>query len=110
MKKSIYILVCASVHTFNLLVGAILVNLENKLMFAYLKAQHVDLCLDYFGLNLYPLQNFELVGSKTQMRLHKSAGFPEPWPITFVISTSPHGFIMLGSSDSKKEKRCMCIV
>ena len=55
------------------------------------------------GINsLYPLQNFGLVGSETQTRLHTSTGYPEPSLITFVISTSPHGFIMLGSSDSKK--------
>ena len=29
----------------------------------------------------------------------KSVGSPEPSLIIFVISTSPHGFIMLGSSD-----------
>ena len=38
------------------------------------------------------------------MRLHKSTGSPEPLPITFVINTSRYGFIMLGSSDSKKKK------
>ena len=89
-------------------------NLENsntciKLMFAYLKAQHVDLCLIFFDLSLYPLQNFGLVGSETQTRLHTSAGSAEPLLITFVISTSPHGFIMLGSSDKINEKRCMGI-
>ena len=36
-------------------------------------------------------------------RLHKSTGFPEPSRITFVINTSRYGFIMLGSSDSKKK-------
>ena len=56
---------------------------------------------------VYPPNNFELVGSETQTRLHKSAGSPEPSLNTFVISTSPHGFIMLGSSDSKKKKREM---
>ena len=43
----------------------------------------------------------EVVGSETQTRLHKNAGSPEPSLITFVISTSPHGFIMLGSSERK---------
>ena len=43
------------------------------------------------------------MGSETHTRLHTSAGSPEPSLITFVISTSPHGFIMLGSSDSKKK-------
>ena len=57
-----------------------MVNLENcktciKLMFTYLKAHHVDLCLDFF--RLYPLQNFGLVGSETQTRLHMSAGSPD---------------------------------
>ena len=37
-------------------------------------------------------------------RLHKSTGSPEPSLITFVINTSRYGFIMLGSSDSKKKK------
>ena len=37
-------------------------------------------------------------------RLHKSTGSrPEPSLITLVINTSPYGFIMLGSSDSKKK-------
>ena len=36
-------------------------------------------------------------------RLHKSSGSPEPSLITFVINTSRYGFIMLGSSDSKKK-------
>ena len=36
-------------------------------------------------------------------RLHKSTGSPEPSLITFVINTSRYGFIMLGSSDSKKK-------
>ena len=38
-------------------------------------------------------------------RLHKSTGSPGPSLITFVINTSRYGFIMLGSSDSKKKKR-----
>ena len=38
-------------------------------------------------------------------RLNKSTGSPEPSLITFMISTSPYGFIMLGSSDSKKKKK-----
>ena len=37
-------------------------------------------------------------------RLHKSTGSPEPSLITFVINTSQYGFIMLGSSDTKKKK------
>ena len=37
-------------------------------------------------------------------RLHKSTGSPESSLITFVINTSRHGFIMLGSSDSKERK------
>ena len=45
-----------------------------------------------------------LVGSEIQTRLYKSAGSPEPSLITFVISTSPHGFIMLGSDLKKKRK------
>ena len=36
-------------------------------------------------------------------RLHKSTGSPEPSLLTFVINTSRYGFIMLGSSDSKKK-------
>ena len=36
-------------------------------------------------------------------RLNKSTGSPEPSLITFVINTSRYGFIMLGSSDSKKK-------
>ena len=36
-------------------------------------------------------------------RLHKSTGSPERSLITFVINTSRYGFIMLGSSDSKKK-------
>ena len=55
----------------------------------------------FFGLSLHPLQNFELVSSETLARLHNCAGSPEPSLITFVISTSQHGFIMLGSSDQK---------
>ena len=52
-----------------------------------------------FELSLRPLKNFELVSSVTLTRLHKSTGSPEPLLITFVISTSPYDFIMLGSSD-----------
>ena len=37
-------------------------------------------------------------------RLHKSTGSPEPSMITFAINTSRYGFIMLGSSDSKKKE------
>ena len=59
-------------------------------------------CLDCLGLSLHPLKNFELVSSVTLTRLHKSAGSPEPSLITFVISTSPYDFIMLGSSDQKE--------
>ena len=47
------------------------------------------------------------INSKTlsyPTRLHKSTGSPEPSLITFVINTSRYGFIMLGSSDSKKKK------
>ena len=85
----------------------VLVNLENrhtriKLMFAYLKHSllvGVRRCVDCFGLSLHPLKNFELVSILTLTRLHKSAGSPEPSLITFVISTSPYGFIMLRSSD-----------
>ena len=36
-------------------------------------------------------------------RLHQSTISPEPSLITFVINTSRYGFIMLGSSDSKKK-------
>ena len=36
-------------------------------------------------------------------RLHISTGSSEPSLITFVINTSRYGFIMLGSSDSKKK-------
>ena len=36
-------------------------------------------------------------------RLHKITGSPEPSLITFVINTSRYGFIMLGSSDLKKD-------
>ena len=92
---------------FNLLVGARLVNLENrkthiKLMFAYLKSM-------FRFFRPKPLSPSKLlVGSEIQTRLYKSAGSPEPSLITFVISTSPHGFIMLGS-DLKKEKRYMGI-
>ena len=128
MQKSIYILVCAcpviqfhedAVLGSSVLVFAsldlsyyayfvrVLVNLENrqtciKLMFAYLKHSllvGVRRCLDCLGLSLHPLKNFELVSSVTLTSLHKSAGSPEPSLITFVISTSPYGFIMLGSSD-----------
>ena len=42
-------------------------------------------CLDFFGLSLHPLQNFELVSSETLTRLHKSTGSPEPSLITFVV-------------------------
>ena len=47
-----------------------------------------------------------VINSKTlsyPTRLHKSTGSPEPSLITFVINTSRYGFIMLGSSDSKKK-------
>ena len=37
-------------------------------------------------------------------RLHISTGSSEPSLITFVINTSRYGFIMLGSSDSKKRR------
>ena len=53
----------------------------------------------FFGLSLHPLQNFELVSSESLTRLHKSAGSPELLLITFALSTSQYGFIMLGSSD-----------
>ena len=53
----------------------------------------------FFGLSLHPLQNFELVNSESLTRLHKSAGSPEPSLITFALSISQHGFIMLESSD-----------
>ena len=46
------------------------------------------------------------INSKTlsyPTRLHKSTGSPEPSLITFVINTCRYGFIMLGSSDSKKK-------
>ena len=60
----------------------------------------------FFGLNLHPLQNFELVSSESLSRLHKSAGSHEPSLISLVISS----FIMLGSSDKKnKIKRSMSI-
>ena len=42
-------------------------------------------CLDFFGLSLHPLQNFELMSSETLTRLHKSTGSPEPSLITFVV-------------------------
>ena len=85
----------------------IVVNLENrqtriKLMFTYLKHSllvGVRRCLDCLGLSLHPFKNFDLVSIVTLTRLHKSAGSPEPSLITFVISTSPYGFIMLRSSD-----------
>ena len=85
----------------------VLVNLENhqikkKLTLAYLKHSllvGVRRCLDFFCLSLHPLQNFELVSSKTLTSLHKCTGSLEPSLITFVISTSPYGFLMLGSSD-----------
>ena len=84
----------------------VLVNLENrqtriKLMFAYLKHSllvGVRRCLDCLGLSLHPFKT-ELVNIVTLTRLHKSAGSPEPSLFTFVISTSPYGLIMLGSSD-----------
>ena len=63
----------------------------------------------FFGLSLHPLQNFELVSSETLTRLHKNAGSPEPSLITFAISTSQYGFIMLGSSDKKLKKKSMGI-
>ena len=53
----------------------------------------------FVGQSLHPLQNFELVSSESLTRLHKSAGSPEPSLITFALSTSQYGFIMLGSSD-----------
>ena len=56
----------------------------------------------FFGLSLHPLQNFELVSSETLARMHKSAGSPAPSLITFPISTSQYGFIMLGTSDKKR--------
>ena len=85
----------------------VLVNLENrqtriKFMFAYLKHSFlvgVRRCLDCLGLSIHPSKNFELVSIATLTRLQKKAGSPEPSLITFVISTSPYGFIMLGSSD-----------
>ena len=69
--------------------------------FAYLK--HVLLvgvgrCLDFCGLSLHPLKNFELVSSETLTRLHKSTESPEPLLITFVI-----WFHHARSSDSKKD-------
>ena len=85
----------------------VLLNLENrqtriKLMLAYLKHSlfvGVRRCLDCLGLSLHPFKNFELVSIVALTRLHKSAGSPEPSLITFVISTSPYCFVMLGSSD-----------
>ena len=99
--------VFASLYLFNYAYCVcILVNLENrqtriKLVCTYLKHSllvGVGRCLECFGLSLHPLKNFELVSSVTLTRLHKSAGSPQP-SLTFVISTSPYGFIMLGSSD-----------
>ena len=48
------------------------------------------------------------INSKTlsyPTRLHKITGSPEPSLITFVINTIRYGFIMLGSSDSKKKEK-----
>ena len=78
-------------------------------MFAHLKHSFlvgVHRCLDCLGLKvlrLHPLKIFELVSSATLTILHKSAGSPEPSLITFVKSTSPYDFIMLGSGDEKED-------
>ena len=59
------------------------------MMFAYLKQSllvGVRRCLDYLGLSLHPLKNFELVSSVALSRLHKSAGSPEPSLITSACS------------------------
>ena len=58
----------------------------------------------FFCLSLHSLQNFEVLSSESLTRLHKSAGSPEPSLITFALSTSQYGFIMLESSDKHEKK------
>ena len=78
-----------------------------KIMFAYLNTVAESISgstqiARFFRLSLHSLQNFELVSSETLARFHKRSGSPAPSLITFAISTSQYGFIMLGHSDKKR--------